>query len=148
MKRYRNLLFPSVLAQARATAGMKQVVLALEANVGYSHLCALERGRRVATPGDLVDRVAAALRLPVEARSEMQWSAAHDQLVVAVQSSSLLQAADALVSVSLRAAQALTASQAAGLIGHIDDLIRSAKKLDALEPSASSLPDPEVQAMT
>jgi transcriptional regulator with XRE-family HTH domain len=140
-------LLPTMLIAARRHSRITQKSAAFGAGLDPSYLCALERGRRLVPRPDVVSAICKGLNLSDIECAELNWAAAHDRVLIAVQSEGLISHAT-LVSAALRAAHYLEDRELAGLEQQIVRSIQSKQHLLDLEAEGLSSTVKKEKVMT
>ena len=128
-------VLPSLLRRLRTDKQLSQKTLALAAHIDQSRLCAIEKGRASAADGDLVERLANALKLTNSERRSLQWAKEHDRLMDELERTSLARARDA-VSQLLSATEFLTDEELSGLAEEIRSVSDSKRRVQSLTRSS------------
>lgn len=88
------LRLPPSLQTSRRDKGLSQGAAAAGAGISQSGLCALERGRKVAS-AQALQRIAAAWQLEPAEQEELNWAREHDDLLRVVAQKRYCKAAEA-----------------------------------------------------
>lgn len=139
-------LLPTLLVTSRRRKGAPQKVLALDAGLNQSYVCALENGRRQVPRPEVLDALCTGLRLDEAERVELKWAAAHDRVLEALLREGLASQAS-LISAALRAAHYLLPKQLVALEEKIQRHARSGQELRALEAETAGLAKESEAAM-
>lgn len=128
-----TLQFPQEVLRLRSVKQLSQKALALTIQMDQSQLSGIERGTRPPPTDVALDRIAGALALAPNQRTNLEWAARHDRCVRFVMECSDSMDDVQLVSQVLIAAHELTTEQRLGLVNYLKSVRSAAQQLSQLQ---------------